>query len=632
GQWTLSDQSAIPDFLAHTLPHLQHPWQISESARLARTRSQLQIVQPKLQILGSGEDWLSFNLSFESTDGATLSHAEVQRLLRSGKPKKGNSQNTGSIVSSDVSNIVGPLFEELDLRQEGGHFQAGKLAAAVIRVLHNNLDNSLSSNSLPILPSLDKAPTMRVDYRPYQATGIDWLADRMSHYQGALLADDMGLGKTIQTIALIEHLLLARNPDDPGLVLVVATASLLGNWAAEIARFAPGRPVHTLHGANRDALRDRIEPGGVILTSYSTLPRDLAWHLRQNYLLVVADEASLMRNPDTDHAKALFKLRADHRLALSGTPLENGVRDLWSIFHFILPGWLGNRASFRDRYELPLAANPPDAATLERLRLKTSPFLLRRTKTQVATDLPAKLVINEFCDLSSQQLATYQQLIREGRQRVESIDSTGNPGAARIQLLTTLLRLRQTCCDLALLGNDRFERASVPQRSSKLERLLELLEEAFSSGHKVLVFSQFRTQLLEIEKQTSARGWASVRLDGQSRNRQQLVDQFQAADGPPLFLISLKAGGYGLNLTAADTVIHFDPWWNPAAEAQATDRAHRIGQTRPVTIYRLLTRNTVEEKVLRLQARKRQLASLIDESGQADAPALTLAELQSILD
>jgi SNF2 family DNA or RNA helicase len=200
-----------------------------------------------------------------------------------------------------------------------------------------------------------------------------------------------------------------------------------------------------------------------------------------------------------------------------------------------------------------------------------------------------------------------------------------------MQLLTALLRLRQTCCDLALLGNDRFKQLPIPHRSSKLERLLELLSEALSSGHKVLIFSQFRTQLLEIEKAIQAAGWASLRLDGQTRNRQELVDRFQSPDGPGLFLISLKAGGYGLNLTAADTVIHFDPWWNPAAEAQATDRAHRIGQTRPVTVYRLLTRGTVEEKVLRLQARKRDLAAAIDESGEAGAPDWTEADLLSVL-
>ena len=200
-----------------------------------------------------------------------------------------------------------------------------------------------------------------------------------------------------------------------------------------------------------------------------------------------------------------------------------------------------------------------------------------------------------------------------------------------MQMLTALLRLRQTCCDLALLGNDKFNQLLVARRSAKLQRLLELIEEAVAGNHRMLIFSQFRTQLLEIEKSIAERGWTSLRLDGQSRNRQQLVDRFQQVDGPPVFLISLKAGGYGLNLTAADTVVHFDPWWNPAAEAQATDRAHRIGQIRPVTVYRLLTRGTVEEKVVRLQAKKRELASAIDENGAGDAAGWSMDELESML-
>jgi SNF2 family DNA or RNA helicase len=346
---------------------------------------------------------------------------------------------------------------------------------------------------------------------------------------------------------------------------------------------------------------------------------------------VVVDEASLIRNPDTDHAKAIFKLQASGRIALTGTPLENGVRDLWSIFRFVQPGWLGGREDFKARYELPLTSGESAAMVMERLRLKISPFLLRRTKQQVAPELPSKLFIDEFCDLSPDQQAVYRELLIEGRKRVDAIADSGNTGAARMQMLTALLRLRQTCCDLALLGNDQFKQLLVARRSAKLQRLLELIEEAVNGNHRMLVFSQFRTQLLEIEKSISERGWESLRLDGQSRNRQQLVDRFQQADGPPVFLISLKAGGYGLNLTAADTVVHFDPWWNPAAEAQATDRAHRIGQTRPVTVYRLLTRGTVEEKVLRLQTKKRELAAAIDESGAGDAAGWSMEDLKNVI-
>jgi len=295
--------------------------------------------------------------------------------------------------------------------------------------------------------------------------------------------------------------------------------------------------------------------------------------------------------------------------------------------------WLGSREQFRERYEAPLQQPPRPVDVLERLRLKTSPFLLRRTKEEVAADLPSKLIIDEWCELSADQRQVYRDLLGEGSKRVDEIRRSAGTGAARLQLLTALLRLRQTCCDLALLKHERLGKLALERRSAKLQRLMEITEEALSGNHRLLVFSQFQTQLREIQGQLEARQIDSFLLDGQTRNRQELVDRFQKADGPPVFLISLKAGGYGLNLTAADTVVHFDPWWNPAAEAQATDRAHRIGQTRPVTVYRLLTRGTVEEKVVRLQASKRELANAtFDESGFGDPGSLSDTDLKALLE
>jgi superfamily II DNA or RNA helicase len=630
GRWVLKGESAVLPFLTQTLPLLRQQWSVTEGERFGHVQKQVTVVSPKIEIIGSGVDWLSFDLSFQTTDGELVSAAEVRRLLRSGK---GSGQSSGGkhlVISEEISSLIDPLFSELDLRQEQGHFVASARSGELVKEIQSRLVNNQEiSNFDSYLPFIN-AETFHADLRPYQLQGSRWMFDRVQRFGGALLADDMGLGKTVQTISLIERLFTSELVDS-GVVMVVATASLLGNWRAEFGRFAPGRTVRILHGASRDAERERVGPGDVILTSYGTLARDLAWHLKRDYRAVVVDEASLMRNPDTDHAKAIAKLRASRRIALTGTPIENGVRDLWAIFRFIQPGWLGGREEFRERYELPLSSAEAAAGVMERLRLKTSPFLLRRTKEQVAPELPSKLFIDEFCDLSSDQQAVYKELLVEGRKRVDAIADSGNKGAARMQMLTALLRLRQTCCDLALLGSDRFNRLLVSKRSAKLERLLELVEEAINGNHRMLIFSQFQKQLLEIEKCFAERGWASLRLDGQTRNRQQLVDKFQSPDGPPVFLISLKAGGYGLNLTAADTVVHFDPWWNPAAEAQATDRAHRIGQTRPVTVYRLLTRGTVEEKVVRLQEKKRELASAIDENGVGDAAGWSMDELASII-
>ncbi|MEI6675145.1 MAG: SNF2-related protein [Verrucomicrobiota bacterium] len=632
GRWTLRDENAILHFLTHTLPDLRREWSVTEGERFRNTQRLVVLIQPKIEILGSGEDWLDFNLTFQSDVGDIFSAADVRHLLRSSKGQRTTADGRRLIVSSDVSEVMEPLFAELDLRQEGGHYSASARAAETIHEICKKLDKSLPANHSDDLSTFQLPRAIRAELRPYQNHGAAWLWDRVERFGGALLADDMGLGKTLQAIVLIERVFELAPPQDATVVLVVASASLLGNWHAEFSRFAPQRRVRTLHGAGRDDERERVSSGEVVLTSFATLARDLAWHLRRDYGLVVVDEASLMRNPDTDHAKALSKLRAKRRIALTGTPVENGIRDLWSIFRFILPDWLGGRAEFRERYELPLVSGTPVPALLERLRLKTAPFLLRRTKEQVAPELPSKLIIDEFCDLSPEQQAVYRNLLVEGRKRVETLQDASQPGAARMQMLTALLRLRQTCCDLALLGSERFKQLLVAQRSAKLQRLFELLVEALSGNHKVLIFSQFQTQLREIEKCLIERGWDSLRLDGQTRNRQAMVDRFQSPDGPPIFLISLKAGGYGLNLTAADTVIHFDPWWNPAAEAQASDRAHRIGQTRPVTVYRLLTRGTVEEKVLRLQAKKRELASAIDEAGLSDAPSWSAAELLAIMD
>ena len=628
--WSLPGESSVLDFLTRTLPGLRDVWHVTEGSRFQQVSQRLIVVSPKIDILGSGEDWLGFDLSFQTSDGAAVSSDEIRSLLRSGQRSAKLAGGRHCILSGDLANLVDPLFSELDLHQKDGHYEASARSGEVILEIRKKLHNHQKSSDLHEIHPFVNPTTLQADLRPYQRDGAGWLLDRVERFGGALLADDMGLGKTLQTIALIECL-FAKPAPAPGPVLVIATTSLLGNWRAEFARFAPGRRVRILHGAGRDAERDRVEAGEVILTSYGTLARDLAWHLQRDYLVVVVDEASLMRNPDTDHARAVAKLRAAHRIALTGTPVENGVRDLWSVFRFIQPGWLGGREEFRERYERPLAEGEVAGVVMERLKLKTQPFLLRRTKEQVAPELPSKLIIDEFCDLSPDQQAVYRELLMEGRKRVESLADSGNSGAARMQMLTALLRLRQTCCDLALLGNERWNRLLVARRSAKLQRLLELLDEAVNGNHRVLVFSQFQKQLLEIGKCILERGWGCLRLDGQTRNRQQLVEDFQAPDGPEVFLISLKAGGYGLNLTAADTVVHFDPWWNPAAEMQASDRAHRIGQTRPVTVYRLLTRGTVEEKVVRLQARKRALAAAIDETGTADAAGWTMEDLKEVL-
>ena len=633
GHFQLRGESAVLAFLSHHLPELRTRWTISEGDRFRAAHRSVAVVRPQLQVLGSGEDWLAFDYNFQTDDGQSISRAEVLQWLRSGKPQatKGGRK---LVLDREAAGLTESLLSELEIRQEQGHFVGPKAIGELVEEFRKKDRNHLVSKQKEHELSFHLPDTLADGVggmlRPYQRQGVGWLSDRLERFGGALLADDMGLGKTLQTIVAIESSFAAGTG---GPVLVVTPTSLLGNWRAEFQRFAPNRTVRVLHGQSREAEQGRLQDDDVIVTSYGTLARDLAWHLKREYRLVAVDEASLMRNPDTDHAKAIAKLRAMRRIALTGTPVENGVRDLWSIFRFIQPGWLGSREQFRERYEAPLQQPPRPAEVLERLRLKTAPFLLRRTKEEVAADLPTKLIIDEWCELSTDQRQVYRDLLGEGSKRVDEIRRSSGTGAARLQLLTALLRLRQTCCDLALLKHERLGKLALERRSAKLQRLMEITEEALSGNHRLLVFSQFQTQLREIQSQLEARQIDSFLLDGQTRNRQELVDRFQKADGPPVFLISLKAGGYGLNLTAADTVVHFDPWWNPAAEAQATDRAHRIGQTRPVTVYRLLTRGTVEEKVVRLQASKRELANAtLDESGFGDPGSLSDTDLKALLE
>lgn len=624
----LAGEAAVIGFLSRVLPKLRGAWKIDESANFKRAREKVLLVSPRIEIQGSGDDWLNFDLSYETEGGARIPAAEIQRMLRSGAGVEKRSDGRRIVLSDDIGGLIDPLMAELDVHQEGGRYEARGVSADVVTELCANFSKSGFGKSLALEP-FQKPSTLLAEPRSYQLIGAAWMLDRVQRFGGALLADDMGLGKTLQAIAVVEHLFETKS-EEPGLVLVVATASLLGNWRAEFARFAPKRRVVVLHGTGRESLREGLRDGDVVITSYGTLARDLVWHLGREYCAVVVDEASLMRNPDTDHARALFKLRSKARIALTGTPLENGVGDLWSIFRFVQPGWLGGREDFKQRYEAPLRAVGGDSGVMGRLRLRVKPLMLRRSKEQVAPDLPSKLIIDEWCDLTDQQKGVYRELQVEGRKLVQVAGDSGNAAAVRMRMLTALLRLRQACCDLSLLGNERLKQLLVAERSAKMQRLFELLDEAISGNHKVLIFSQFQKQLLEIEKHIFERQWGCLRLDGQTRNRQTLVDKFQSADGPPVFLISLKAGGYGLNLTAADVVIHFDPWWNPAAEAQATDRAHRIGQTRPVTVYRLLTRGTVEEKVVRMQAGKRELAAGLDEEGGGDG-GLTSAEMREVL-
>jgi superfamily II DNA or RNA helicase len=441
--------------------------------------------------------------------------------------------------------------------------------------------------------------------RAYQEIGVDWLCFLRDAGLGAVLADDMGLGKTLQTICALE-----------GRTLVVCPKSVVYNWADELARFRPGLRTVAYHGAKRE-----IDPtAAVTLTTYAVLRLDVDRLAKEQWDIVVLDEAQAIKNSSSQTARAAFDLRGAFRVALSGTPVENRLEELWSVMHFANPGLLGGRGDFQERFVIPISNGDPGAG--ERLRAKIRPFVLRRLKKDVVPELPSRTDAVLHVDLDDAERAVYDAVrVATKKDIAERLSQGGGVLAA----LEALLRLRQAACHSQLVPGQHAA------SSSKIERLLEALEEAAADGHKALVFSQWTRLLDLIEPHLTTAGIRFTRLDGSTVDRRSVVTDFQSEAGPPVMLVSLKAGGTGLNLTAADHVFLVDPWWNPAVEDQAADRAHRIGQDRPVMVYRMVAKNTVEERIFGLQARKRALADVA--LGSADhAGGITREELMALLD
>ncbi len=452
---------------------------------------------------------------------------------------------------------------------------------------------------LPVeLPEIFKG-----DLRHYQQEGVDWLQHLASHGLGGFLADDMGLGKTAQTIAHIAVEKAAGRLTAPALIVV--PTSLVANWTAELSKFAPSLKVVVLHGMDRHERRERLDDVNVVITTYTVLTRDieemkaLPWHI------VVLDEAQAVKSPDARATRAVCQLDTQNRLCLSGTPIENNLEELWSQFAFLMPGLLGDRRGFAKRFRTPIEKNN-DPVCRAQLIQRIHPFILRRTKSEVATELPPKHTILRRITLAPDQRELYETIRGTLYETVREQVAERTLAQSRIIVLDALLKLRQACCDPRLV---KLASARTVETSAKLEDLLEMLQELIPEGRRILLFSQFTSMLDLIKPRLREIGIPFVELRGDTRDRAEPVRSFEAGE-VPLFLISLKAGGRGLNLTSADTVIHYDPWWNPAVENQASDRAHRIGQTKSVFVYKLIAVDTVEERILELQQRKAELASI----------------------
>jgi superfamily II DNA or RNA helicase len=639
GELVLADDDALawPRFLVEVAPRLRSEgWRIEIEPGFAPPLAAADGDVDAVLHEGSGIDWFEFDVGI-SVDGERINLLpQIIDLLRAAPDdaeadffELDDGDRQTLFISLDdgrllplpyakVKPILAALHElfRVDLTMNGAKLGFSRSRAAELAALEELIAGAgiawSGGEALRILGqrlreagSIGEHPApegFAATLRPYQGQGYCWLRFLGETGLGGLLADDMGLGKTVQALAHIFAEKLEGRADRPS--LVVAPTSLMANWRMEAERFAPALKLLTLHGPDRKAGFDAIPGHDLVLTTYALLPRDRDVLLAQRWRAVIVDEAQNVKNPDTSAARILRQLEARQRFCLTGTPVENHLGELWALMDFLNPGLLGDRRHFARTFRVPIEKND-DAARRQALARRVRPFLLRRTKTEVAAELPPKTEIIEHIEMEAGQSAIYEAVRLTMHRKVREAVAAKGLDRSRIIILDALLKLRQVCCDPRLVKLPSVKKTGAA--SAKLVRLMEMLEELVEEGRRVLLFSQFTSMLVLIEARLAAAEIAFVKITGEVRDRATPVKQFQTGE-VPVFLISLKAGGTGLNLTAADTVILYDPWWNPAVETQAIDRSHRIGQDKPVFVHRLVTLKTIEEKMLELQRRKGALA------------------------
>jgi len=612
GVW--ADRPAEADYLGNPGFH-----------RLFLTPRQL---RPRLMVRGSGIDWLSVSTEWEQ-EGLRLTAADLQRLqTATGRfvklPDSGWVELDANAVQSTheamadmgVDGLV-PVAQKIGLEQVAHLDEEGLKRFAdspQAKALRERLGQfkGIPDSALPA--------GLQAELRPYQKDGFDFLCHLIQIRLGGILADDMGLGKTLQTLAWLAWT-KEQNTKNPKPSLVICPASVLHNWQREANRFTPQLKVLVLEsGSARHNLRKQIPQHDLIVTNYALLRRDLEELQKFAFRALILDEAQFIKNPGAQVTQSVKQLKSEHRLALTGTPLENRLLDLWSIVDFVHPGYLGNQEQFSETYE-PRGEHAESAQRIARRRLsaKLRPLLLRRLKRHVAKDLPERIEQRRDCDLGEEQRKLYLAELRRSREQVMKTVAEKGLNKSKIHVLAALTRLRQICCHPRLVGSDTV--------SGKTETLFELLDSLLADGQKVLLFSQFVQMLELLEQECRQRQIPTHLLTGQTKDRQDVVRMFQSEPNACVFLLSLRAAGTGLNLTNASYVILYDPWWNPAVEAQAIDRSHRIGQTQTVNAYRLISPGTVEEKIWELQQSKaKTIADVLGEEGFARS--LSKADLE----
>jgi SNF2 family DNA or RNA helicase len=585
-------------------------------------------LKPRLVVKGSGIDWLSVSAEWEA-EGMKLSKADLERLAAA-TSRFVKLPNAGW-VELDTHAVQGAHEAMADMGVEGLIAVPQKVGMEHVAHLGDEEFTRFADTPEAKLlrervrdfkgvPSAKLPECLRAELRPYQKEGFDFLAHLVEVKLGGILADDMGLGKTLQTLTWLAWL-KDRNKKNPKPSLVICPASVLHNWRREAERFTPTMKVLVLEsGAARHNLRKQIPQNDIIVTNYALLRRDLEEFHKFSFRSVILDEAQFIKNPGAQVTQSVKQLKCEYKIALTGTPLENRLLDLWSIVDFIQPGYLGNQEQFLETYE-PRGEHAESEQRIARRRLsaKLRPLLLRRLKKHVAKDLPERIEERRDCPLGDEQRKLYLAELRRSRDQVMKAVETQGLNKSKMHVLAALTRLRQICCHPALVGSDTA--------SGKTETLFELLDTLVADGQKVLVFSQFVQMLQLLDKECKLRNIRTHMLTGQTKDRQAVVSDFQQETGACVFLLSLRAAGTGLNLTNASYVVLYDPWWNPAVEAQAIDRSHRIGQTHTVNAYRLIAPGTVEEKIWELQQTKaKTIADVLGEEGFARS--LTATDLE----
>ncbi|WFB34777.1 SNF2-related protein [Kiritimatiellota bacterium B12222] len=633
--------SGVMTFCASGIPLLRRRgWKVDLVGRISESMEQADSLMPVVMVSeGGGNGWFDIDCSFETKEGESLKLSEIRQALSAGNAFIQKGDRT-LMFDRDATQQMLEMFRDCgDVADGDGHFRLPSVQGGYVKSTLDTLDGVDVEASPMWLEKVEKqnqpaklevvkvSSNLKATLRPYQQEGINWLCFLEKSGFGGILADEMGLGKTLQTLAWLQ-----LNRDDEQAkgkpALIVCPTSLVENWIEEGEKFTPDLKFINLTGSPNQ--RDKVwenerESADVWVTSYAVIQRDLARYVQSEISAMVLDEAQHIKNRNTHNAKAVKKVNAVNRLVLTGTPVENSVMDLWSIMDFLMPGYLSTHELFKQRFEAPIKSGGAEAVDAQmRLRKKLQPFLLRRLKKDVAKDLPPKIEKVAYCRMTKDQKMVYQELVSKSKDKLEAMVSSQGFQKSRMEVLKTLLQLRQACCHLDLL---KMEGLNSKAPSGKLDMFREMIEEAVDGEHRVLVFSQFTSMLGILKNELEKMGLTYCYLDGSTKKRMDVVRRFQGDNTIPVFLISLKAGGTGLNLTGADMVIHYDPWWNPAVENQATDRAYRIGQQKNVYSLKLITRDSVEEKVLALQQRKQ---AVIDATLDTEAEMLKSLDWEDV--